>query len=164
MIFWKVQKYTRKWALFTLLYLWRYGDILGQNQKILLKNHRKLGKLYNYFIIINILNPKESFYNEMSQVIIKCLKNNLFIVLIILGKMSRFFVKLCEAIKYWVLWNSCMHKLYIRMQSVNKKMLILRLQWIWEIIQYNLFHVQLIIFIHILCIHYFLKLRYLLDN
>jgi hypothetical protein len=38
----------------------RYGDILGQTHRILLKK-----KLLNYFIIIlNILNPKESFYNK----------------------------------------------------------------------------------------------------
>jgi hypothetical protein len=72
-IFWKVKKYTTKWALFALLCLGSYGDILGQNHKILLKNHWKLGKVYNYFIMISILNPKESFtinvtgYHYMSK-------------------------------------------------------------------------------------------------
>jgi hypothetical protein len=162
MIFWKVQKYTTKWALFVLLCLGRYEDILGQNHKILLKNHWKLGKSYNYFIIISILNPKESFYNKCHRLSLYVSKTICLLFWSFWAKMSRFIVKLCEAIKYRVVWNSYMHKLYIRMQSVNKRMLILRIQCMWEIIQYNLFHFQLVIFTHILCIHYFLK--YLGDN
>jgi hypothetical protein len=64
MILLKLQKYTTKCALFSLLSLGRYEDILGQNHNILLKNHWKLWKLYNYFIIISILNPKEYVYNK----------------------------------------------------------------------------------------------------
>jgi hypothetical protein len=137
--------------------LWRY---FGQNHKICLKNHWKLWKLYNYFIIISILNPKESFHDKCHRLSLYVPKTICFLFWSFWGKMSRFFVNLCEAIKYRVLWNSCIHKLYIRMQSVDKRMFILRLQ----IIQYNLFHVQLMIFTHILCIHYFLNFRYLLDN
>jgi hypothetical protein len=97
-IFWKVQKYTTKWALFVLLCLGRYGDILGQNHKILLKNHWKLGKLYNYFIIICILNPKESFYNKCHRLSL-CLKNDLFIVLIILGQNEQIFCRIMWSYK-----------------------------------------------------------------
>jgi hypothetical protein len=42
----------------------RYGDILGQNPKILMKNRQILEKMYNYFIFTSILNPHESFHDE----------------------------------------------------------------------------------------------------
>jgi hypothetical protein len=118
----------------------------------------------NCMIIISILNPEESFYNNSHRLSLNVSNTICFLFWSFCSKMSRFFVNLCEAIKYWVLWNSCIHKFYIIMQSVDKRMLILRLQCIWEIIQYNLFHVQLMIFTHILCIYYFLNFRYLLDN
>jgi predicted ABC-class ATPase len=43
--------------MFTLWPFGRYGDILRQNHKILLKNRRILGKMYNRFIFTGILNP-----------------------------------------------------------------------------------------------------------
>jgi hypothetical protein len=98
MIFWKVKKYTTKWALFALLCLGRYGDILGQNHKSLLKNHREFGKLYNYFIIISILNLKESFYNKCHRLSSYVSKTVCLLFWSFWGKMSWFFVKSCEAI------------------------------------------------------------------
>jgi hypothetical protein len=42
----------------------RYGDILGQNHKILLKNRQILEKMCNHFIFTSILNPCESSYDK----------------------------------------------------------------------------------------------------
>jgi hypothetical protein len=45
-----------------------YGDILGQNYKILLKNRQILEKMYNYFIFTSFLNPCESSYDKCNRV------------------------------------------------------------------------------------------------
>jgi hypothetical protein len=57
----------------------RYGDNLGQNSKILLKNRQILEKMYNHFIFTNVLNPCESSYDKrhrlsflMSQTLFVC--------------------------------------------------------------------------------------------
>jgi hypothetical protein len=42
----------------------RNGNILGGNHKVLSTNHWKLGKKHNYFIVISILNPEISSYDE----------------------------------------------------------------------------------------------------
>jgi hypothetical protein len=55
-----------------MLALWpmgRYGDILGQNHKILLQNRQIFEKMYSHFIFYSILNPSESScdkYNWLS--------------------------------------------------------------------------------------------------
>jgi hypothetical protein len=41
----------------------RYGDILGQNHTILLKNRQILEKMYN-FIFTSIFNPGEYSYDK----------------------------------------------------------------------------------------------------
>jgi hypothetical protein len=41
-----------------------YGDNLGQNHKILLKNRQILEKRCNHFIFTSILNPFESSYDN----------------------------------------------------------------------------------------------------
>jgi hypothetical protein len=50
--------------MFALWPMQRYGDILGQNRKILLKNRQILGKMCNHFIFISILNPCKSSYDK----------------------------------------------------------------------------------------------------
>jgi hypothetical protein len=45
----------------------RYGDIIGQNHKILLKNFQILEKMYNHFIFTTVLNPCESFYDKYDR-------------------------------------------------------------------------------------------------
>jgi hypothetical protein len=50
--------------MFALWPMGCYGDIWGQNHKILLKNHQVLEKLYNHFIFTSILNPCESTYDK----------------------------------------------------------------------------------------------------
>jgi hypothetical protein len=50
--------------MFALLPMERYGDILGQNHKILLKNRQILEKMCNHFISTSTLNPCESSYDE----------------------------------------------------------------------------------------------------
>jgi 7-keto-8-aminopelargonate synthetase-like enzyme len=58
----------------------------------------------------------------MSKVVIIYLKNDFFIVLVILEQNEQgFLAKLCETIKYRHMWYSCMHIQAIRMQTVNKK-------------------------------------------
>jgi hypothetical protein len=46
--------------MFAVWPMGRYGDILGQNHKILLKNRQILEKMCNHFIFTSILNPCES--------------------------------------------------------------------------------------------------------
>jgi hypothetical protein len=46
--------------MFAIWPLGCYGDILGQNHEILLKNRQILEKIYHYFIFITDLNPSES--------------------------------------------------------------------------------------------------------
>jgi hypothetical protein len=50
--------------MFALWPMGRYGDTLGQNHKILLKNRQILGKMYNHFIFNSILNPREYSYDK----------------------------------------------------------------------------------------------------
>jgi hypothetical protein len=50
--------------MFALWPMGRYGDILGQNYKILLKNRQILQKMYNHIIFTSILNPSESPYDK----------------------------------------------------------------------------------------------------
>jgi hypothetical protein len=52
--------------MFALWRMGRYGDILGQNHKILLKNRQihVLEKMYNQFICNRILNPSEYSYDK----------------------------------------------------------------------------------------------------
>jgi hypothetical protein len=53
--------------MFALWPMGRYGDILGQNHKILLKNRKILEKMCNHFIFTSILNPVESFYEKCNR-------------------------------------------------------------------------------------------------
>jgi hypothetical protein len=57
--------------MFALWPLGRYGDILGQNHKILLKNYRILGKIYHHFIFtrLSILNLSESSYDKYHRLL-----------------------------------------------------------------------------------------------
>jgi hypothetical protein len=50
--------------MFALWPMGRYGDIWGQNHKILLKNRQILEKMYNHFIFNSILNPDEYSYDK----------------------------------------------------------------------------------------------------
>jgi hypothetical protein len=50
--------------MFALWPMGRYGDILVQNDKILLKNRQILEEMYNHFIITSILNPCESSHDK----------------------------------------------------------------------------------------------------
>jgi hypothetical protein len=51
--------------MFALWPLGRYGDILGQNYRILLKIHRILKKkMYIHFISTSILNPSQFSYTK----------------------------------------------------------------------------------------------------
>jgi hypothetical protein len=50
--------------MFALWPMGRYGDIMGQNHKILLKNCQILEKMYYHFIFTSILDPSESSYNK----------------------------------------------------------------------------------------------------
>jgi hypothetical protein len=52
--------------MFALWPMGLYGDILGQNHKILLKNRQILEKMYtcNNFIFTSILNPGEYSYDK----------------------------------------------------------------------------------------------------
>jgi predicted ABC-class ATPase len=50
--------------MFALWPMGRYGYILGQNHKILLKNRQILEKNYNHFILTSILNPCESSHDK----------------------------------------------------------------------------------------------------
>jgi hypothetical protein len=50
--------------MFALWSMGRYGNILGQNHKILLKNPQILEKIYNHFIFTSILNPCESSFDK----------------------------------------------------------------------------------------------------
>jgi hypothetical protein len=50
--------------MFALWSMGRYGDILGQIHKILLKNRQILEKMYNHFIFTSILNPCESSHDK----------------------------------------------------------------------------------------------------
>jgi hypothetical protein len=112
MIFWKLKKYTTQWTLFALLPLGRYGNVLGQNHKLLLKSHWKWGKLYTYFIIISIKIQKNFFIINITQVIITDVSKTVCILYWpFLAKMGRFSAKVRETIEYGVLWNSCMHTL-----------------------------------------------------
>jgi hypothetical protein len=54
--------------MFALWPMGSYGDILGQNYKILLKNRQILGKMYNHFIFTSFLNPCESSYDKCHRV------------------------------------------------------------------------------------------------
>jgi hypothetical protein len=60
-------KNATKGAMFALWPIGRYGDILGQNHKILLKNRQILEKMYNHFIVTSILNPCESSYDKYNR-------------------------------------------------------------------------------------------------
>jgi hypothetical protein len=55
--------------MFALWPLGRYGDILGQNHKILLKNRQILEKMYNHFIFTSILNFSESSYDKCHRLL-----------------------------------------------------------------------------------------------
>jgi hypothetical protein len=50
--------------MFALWPVGRYGDIFGQNHKILLKNRQILDKMYNHFIFNSILNSSEHSYDK----------------------------------------------------------------------------------------------------
>ena len=50
--------------MFALWPIGCYGDILGQNRMILLKNRQILEKMCNHFIFTSILNPRESSYDK----------------------------------------------------------------------------------------------------
>jgi hypothetical protein len=50
--------------MFALWPVGRYGDILGQNRKILLQNRQILEKLCNHSIFTSILNLCESSYDK----------------------------------------------------------------------------------------------------
>jgi hypothetical protein len=50
--------------MFALWPMGRYGDIMEQNHKILLKNRQILEKMYYHFIFTSILNPGEYFYDK----------------------------------------------------------------------------------------------------
>jgi hypothetical protein len=63
-IFWKLMNNATKWAMFALWPIRRYGDILGQNHNILLKNRRILEKMCNHFIFTSILKPCKSSYDK----------------------------------------------------------------------------------------------------
>jgi hypothetical protein len=53
-------KNATKWDMFAIWPKGHYGDILGQNHKILSKNRQILEKMYNHFIFTSILNPCDS--------------------------------------------------------------------------------------------------------
>jgi hypothetical protein len=50
--------------MFALRPMGRYGDILGQNHKILLKNRQILEKKYNHFIFTSVVHPCDSSYDK----------------------------------------------------------------------------------------------------
>jgi hypothetical protein len=50
--------------MFALWPMERYGDILGQNPKILLKNRQILEKMYNHFIFTSIVNPRKFSHDK----------------------------------------------------------------------------------------------------
>jgi hypothetical protein len=50
--------------MFALWPTGRYGDSLGQNHTILLKNRQILEKMYNHFIFNSILNPSGYSYDK----------------------------------------------------------------------------------------------------
>jgi hypothetical protein len=50
--------------MFALWPMWRYGAILGQNNKTLLKNRQILEKMYNHFVFTSILNPCEFSHDK----------------------------------------------------------------------------------------------------
>jgi hypothetical protein len=54
--------------MFALWPMGSYGDILGQNYKILLKNRQILEKMYNHFIFTSFLNLCESSYDKCHRV------------------------------------------------------------------------------------------------
>jgi hypothetical protein len=47
----------------------RYGDILGQNHKILLKNRQILEKMGIHFIFTRILNPCDSSHDKCHRLL-----------------------------------------------------------------------------------------------
>jgi hypothetical protein len=58
-------KNATKRAMFALWPMESYGDILGQNHKILLKNRQILKKkMYYHFISTSVLNSCESSYDK----------------------------------------------------------------------------------------------------
>jgi hypothetical protein len=50
--------------MFALWPMGHYGDILGQNHKILLINRQILEEMHNHFIFTSILNPCESSHDK----------------------------------------------------------------------------------------------------
>jgi hypothetical protein len=77
--------------MFPLWPLGCYGDILGQNHKILLKNHRILEKMYHPFIFTCILNPSESSYDKCHSLLFLMAQYGLCILLVILGQKLHLF-------------------------------------------------------------------------
>ena len=63
--------------MFALWLKQRYGDILGQNHKILLKNRQILEKMYNHFIFTSILNSSK-FYNGKYYMLSLVMSQTLF--------------------------------------------------------------------------------------
>jgi hypothetical protein len=57
-------QYATKRAMFALWPMRRYGDILGQNHKILLQKSQILEKMCTHFIFTSVLNPCESSYDK----------------------------------------------------------------------------------------------------
>jgi hypothetical protein len=63
-VFWKLMKNITKWAMFALWPLGHYGDILGQNHKILLNNRQYWEKcIIILFSPVCFENPIESYDN-----------------------------------------------------------------------------------------------------
>jgi hypothetical protein len=85
--------------MFALKFIGSYGDILGQNYKILLKNRQILEKMYNHFIFTCVLNLCDSSYDKcyrlsffMSQKWFVCYFGHFG------AKTTEFFKKICESV------------------------------------------------------------------
>jgi hypothetical protein len=72
--------------MFALWPMGRYGDTLGANHKILLKNSQTLEKMYNHFIFISILNHSEYSCDKYHRLSFVMSQTRLCILLVILGQ------------------------------------------------------------------------------